>query len=129
MEFLEHGKEKAIVSFKNRRKLAKLEFQRTQNPTLQAPIPIWDLETRVAAHQSICRDWDLATRLENRKSAVWGRRNRRGSKSSGSALWSLREWRALFFDLNGWKKTSLGTNGMEWSTDECPDLAIWILKF
>ncbi|GBM04481.1 hypothetical protein AVEN_197893-1 [Araneus ventricosus] len=70
--------------------MAKLEFQRTQNPTLHAPILIWGIVARVAAHQRICLDWDHATRLENRKSAVWGRRNG-GSKSGGSALWDLHE--------------------------------------
>ncbi|GBM76110.1 hypothetical protein AVEN_18944-1 [Araneus ventricosus] len=77
MEFLEHGKEKAIVSFKNRWELAKLEFQRTQN----SPIPIWDLDARVAAHQRICLDWGLVMLLENQKSAVWGRRNRGDRKA------------------------------------------------
>ncbi|GBM29833.1 hypothetical protein AVEN_110349-1 [Araneus ventricosus] len=81
MEFLEHGNEKAIASLKKTDEnwhsvMVKLEFQRTQNPTLHAPIPIWGLDSRVVAHQRICLDWDLATRLENRKSAVWGRRNR-----------------------------------------------------
>ncbi|GBL92386.1 hypothetical protein AVEN_174682-1 [Araneus ventricosus] len=56
--------------------MTKLEFQRTQNPTLHAPIPIWCLDAMIAAHQRICLNWNLATRLENRKSAVWGRRNR-----------------------------------------------------
>ncbi|GBM49822.1 hypothetical protein AVEN_238179-1 [Araneus ventricosus] len=97
--------------------MTKLEFQRTENPTLHAPIPIWGLDATVAAHQTICLDWDLATRLENRKSAVWGRRNRGIEKR-----WSLGEWRASFFDLNGWGKISLGTNGMEWSTNECSSL-------
>ncbi|GBL73538.1 hypothetical protein AVEN_159519-1 [Araneus ventricosus] len=80
MEFLEHGKEKAIASFKTdgnwHSGMAKLEFQRTKKPTLNTPIKIWDLDARVAAHQRICLDWDLATRLENRKSAVWGKRNK-----------------------------------------------------
>ncbi|GBO25996.1 hypothetical protein AVEN_32198-1 [Araneus ventricosus] len=68
--------------------MAKQEFQRTENPTLHAPIPIWSLDARVEAHQRICLDWDLATRLENRTRRVGGIG---GSKSSGRALWSLRE--------------------------------------
>ncbi|GBM02329.1 hypothetical protein AVEN_138449-1 [Araneus ventricosus] len=55
--------------------MPKLEFQRTQNPTLHSPIPIWGLDARVAAYQRIWLDWDLATRLENRESVVFGRRN------------------------------------------------------
>ncbi|GBM01099.1 hypothetical protein AVEN_136647-1 [Araneus ventricosus] len=61
--------------------MAKLEFQRTQNPTLHGPIPIWGLNARVASHQRICLDWDLATWLENRKYAVWGRTNRKDRRA------------------------------------------------
>ncbi|GBM59568.1 hypothetical protein AVEN_268746-1 [Araneus ventricosus] len=32
---------------------SKLEFKRTQNPKLHAPIPIWGLDARVATHQRI----------------------------------------------------------------------------
>ncbi|GBN91418.1 hypothetical protein AVEN_106087-1 [Araneus ventricosus] len=52
--------------------VVELEFQRTQNPTLHAPIPTWGVDARVAAHQRIYLDWDLATGLVNRISAVWG---------------------------------------------------------
>ncbi|GBL83969.1 hypothetical protein AVEN_145625-1 [Araneus ventricosus] len=55
-----------------------------------------------------------------------GRILRHGTLSQNK-LWSLRERRASFFDLNGWgKKTSFGTNGMECSrpTDECPALRL-----
>ncbi|GBM47029.1 hypothetical protein AVEN_152802-1 [Araneus ventricosus] len=69
--------------------MAKLEFQLTLNPTLHLPIPIWGLDARVAAHERICLDWNLAKRLENRKS-VWGGEIG-GSKTGGSALWNLRE--------------------------------------
>ncbi|GBN17029.1 hypothetical protein AVEN_109524-1 [Araneus ventricosus] len=40
------------------------EFQRTQNPKLHPPIPIWNLDSRVAVKQRICLHWDLASRLE-----------------------------------------------------------------
>ncbi|GBN58012.1 hypothetical protein AVEN_82495-1 [Araneus ventricosus] len=51
-----------------------MESKRTQNPRLHEPIPIRDTYARLAAHQRICLDWDLATRVENRKSAEWGDR-------------------------------------------------------
>ncbi|GBO20234.1 hypothetical protein AVEN_120150-1 [Araneus ventricosus] len=41
-----------------------VEFQRTQNPKFHPPIPIWDLDARVAGEQRICLHWDLASRLE-----------------------------------------------------------------
>ncbi|GBL83570.1 hypothetical protein AVEN_196404-1 [Araneus ventricosus] len=46
--------------------LEVVEFQRTQNPKLHPPIPIWDLDARVAAKQWNCLHWDLdlASRLE-----------------------------------------------------------------
>ncbi|GBM40034.1 hypothetical protein AVEN_250505-1 [Araneus ventricosus] len=58
--------------------MEKLQFQRTQNPSLHAPIPIRGLDARVAAHQRICLDWDLAGRL----AAVWGRRNRENRRAT-----------------------------------------------
>ncbi|GBM86466.1 hypothetical protein AVEN_125825-1 [Araneus ventricosus] len=44
--------------------MTKLKFQRTQNPTFHAPIPIWGLDKTVAAHQRIC------PRDEARKSEI-----------------------------------------------------------
>ncbi|GBM63779.1 hypothetical protein AVEN_8874-1 [Araneus ventricosus] len=44
--------------------LELLEFQRTQNPTLHPPIPIWNLDARLGTKQRICLHWDLASRLE-----------------------------------------------------------------
>ncbi|GBN62155.1 hypothetical protein AVEN_156071-1 [Araneus ventricosus] len=44
--------------------LQVVEFQRTQNPKLHPPIPIWDLDGRIAVKQRICLHWDLASRLE-----------------------------------------------------------------
>ncbi|GBM92000.1 hypothetical protein AVEN_27599-1 [Araneus ventricosus] len=44
--------------------LEVMELQRTQNPKLHPPIPIWDLDARVAAEQSICLHWNLASTLE-----------------------------------------------------------------
>ncbi|GBM57059.1 hypothetical protein AVEN_157025-1 [Araneus ventricosus] len=44
--------------------LKVVEFQRTQNPKLHPPIPIWVLDARVAVKQRICLHWDLASRLE-----------------------------------------------------------------
>ncbi|GBN81707.1 hypothetical protein AVEN_146757-1 [Araneus ventricosus] len=44
--------------------LEVVEFQRTQNPKFHPPIPIWDLDARVAGEQRICLHWDLASRLE-----------------------------------------------------------------
>ncbi|GBM18390.1 hypothetical protein AVEN_72733-1 [Araneus ventricosus] len=41
-----------------------MEFQRTQSPKRHPPIPIWDLDARVAVKQRICLHWDLASRLE-----------------------------------------------------------------
>ncbi|GBM36042.1 hypothetical protein AVEN_147677-1 [Araneus ventricosus] len=62
--------------------------------------PSEDLAARVAGGERFCLDWDLATRLENGKSAVWGG-GVGGSKSDCSAIWKLREWRAESFYLNG----------------------------
>ncbi|GBN86166.1 hypothetical protein AVEN_58163-1 [Araneus ventricosus] len=64
----------------------------------------------------------LRPRVEGRKSKIRrvGEEKEVGSKICGNALWNLRE--CLIFDLNGWKKISLGSNGVEWSTDECPTL-------
>ncbi|GBN08943.1 hypothetical protein AVEN_11944-1 [Araneus ventricosus] len=80
MEFFEHGKEKAIISFKNRWKLAWRNGNagiptNSKSITSSADSNL-SFYARVAAHQRICLDWDLAARLENRKSAVWWRRNR-----------------------------------------------------
>ncbi|GBN73594.1 hypothetical protein AVEN_207999-1 [Araneus ventricosus] len=65
MEFLEHGKEIAIVKMK---KLCNLEqiikSRRIQNPKLHPRIPIGDLYARSAANQKICLHWDLASRLQ-----------------------------------------------------------------
>ncbi|GBM54040.1 hypothetical protein AVEN_215411-1 [Araneus ventricosus] len=44
--------------------LEVVEFQRTQNPKLHPPLPIWDLHARVEGKQSICLHWNLASRLE-----------------------------------------------------------------
>ncbi|GBM56208.1 hypothetical protein AVEN_47272-1 [Araneus ventricosus] len=44
--------------------LEVVEFQRTQNPKLYPPIPVWNLDARVAVKQRICLHWDLASRLE-----------------------------------------------------------------
>ncbi|GBM65483.1 hypothetical protein AVEN_223581-1 [Araneus ventricosus] len=44
--------------------LEVVEFQRTQNPKLHPPIPIWNLDARVAVKQRICLHWDLASMLE-----------------------------------------------------------------
>ncbi|GBN02442.1 hypothetical protein AVEN_177639-1 [Araneus ventricosus] len=44
--------------------LEVIEFQRTQNPKLHQPLPIWDLDARVAIEQRTCLHWDLALRLE-----------------------------------------------------------------
>ncbi|GBM48817.1 hypothetical protein AVEN_114720-1 [Araneus ventricosus] len=105
MAFLEHGKKKAIVSFKNRWKLAQRNGNDgIQNPTLFAPIPIWGLDARVVAHESICLDWNLATRLENRKSAVWGRRNRGIEERRQRILEPPTNDGSIFSDLNGWEK-------------------------
>ncbi|GBN74030.1 hypothetical protein AVEN_18813-1 [Araneus ventricosus] len=41
-----------------------VEFQRTQNPKLHPPIPIWNLDAKVAGEQRICLHWDLASKLE-----------------------------------------------------------------
>ncbi|GBM73107.1 hypothetical protein AVEN_198780-1 [Araneus ventricosus] len=90
--------------------MAELESQRTQNPTIHAPIPIWGLDARVEKHQRICLDWDLATRLENRKSAVCGHFGASVNDVPHFSTWM------------GGGKTSLETNGIEWSTDECPAL-------
>ncbi|GBO31143.1 hypothetical protein AVEN_99421-1, partial [Araneus ventricosus] len=82
MEFLEHWKEKAIVKIEN---LWNLE-QMIQNDGIQTN----------SKSKTLCADSNLTPileasgRLENRKSAEW-MRNWGGSKSYGSALWSLRE--------------------------------------
>ncbi|GBO03687.1 hypothetical protein AVEN_85882-1 [Araneus ventricosus] len=44
--------------------LEVVEFKRTQNPKLHPPIPIWDLDVRLAGEQRICLHWHLASRLE-----------------------------------------------------------------
>ncbi|GBO34303.1 hypothetical protein AVEN_91588-1 [Araneus ventricosus] len=44
--------------------LEVVEFQRTQNPKLHPPIPIWDLDARLVGEQRIYLHWDLASRLE-----------------------------------------------------------------
>ncbi|GBM45114.1 hypothetical protein AVEN_251840-1 [Araneus ventricosus] len=44
--------------------LEVVEFRRTQHPKLHPPIPIWDLDARVAGEQKICLHWVLASRLE-----------------------------------------------------------------
>ncbi|GBM01758.1 hypothetical protein AVEN_271994-1 [Araneus ventricosus] len=44
--------------------LKMVGFQRTQNPKLHLPIPIWNLDERVAGEQRICLHWDLSSRLE-----------------------------------------------------------------
>ncbi|GBN37102.1 hypothetical protein AVEN_208324-1 [Araneus ventricosus] len=41
-----------------------VEFKRTQNPKLHPPIPIWDLDARLAGEQRICLHCHLASRLE-----------------------------------------------------------------
>ncbi|GBM38390.1 hypothetical protein AVEN_184155-1 [Araneus ventricosus] len=69
LEFLEHGKEKINRQGRKPMKfganeLKVVEFQRTQNPKLRPPIPIWDLDARVAVKQRICLYWDLASTLE-----------------------------------------------------------------
>ncbi|GBN81045.1 hypothetical protein AVEN_211754-1 [Araneus ventricosus] len=44
--------------------LEVMEFQRTQSSKLHPPIPIWNLDAKVAGKQRICLHWDLASRLE-----------------------------------------------------------------
>ncbi|GBM31876.1 hypothetical protein AVEN_183283-1 [Araneus ventricosus] len=85
MEFLEHEKEKAIASFKNRWKLAwrlgEAGIPTNSKFNTSCADSNLGLRARVAAHQRVCLDWDLASRLDhvegsNRKSAVaGGRRN------------------------------------------------------
>ncbi|GBM24027.1 hypothetical protein AVEN_33988-1 [Araneus ventricosus] len=45
--------------------MAKLEFKRTQNPTLHAPIPIWGIDARVAAHQRMYLHGDIKVKGRN----------------------------------------------------------------
>ncbi|GBM81468.1 hypothetical protein AVEN_163628-1 [Araneus ventricosus] len=47
--------------------LEVVEFQRTQNPKLHPPIPIWNLDARVAEELRICLHWDLASKLEMKR--------------------------------------------------------------
>ncbi|GBM37230.1 hypothetical protein AVEN_172926-1 [Araneus ventricosus] len=65
--------------------LEVVEFQRTKNPKLHPPIPIWDLDARVAVEQRIYLHWNLASRLERKleipRVVVWWRR-RLGGKNS-----------------------------------------------
>ncbi|GBN06099.1 hypothetical protein AVEN_246776-1 [Araneus ventricosus] len=44
--------------------LEVVEFQRTQNTKLHPPIPIRDIDARIAEKQRICLHWDIASRLE-----------------------------------------------------------------
>ncbi|GBO45963.1 hypothetical protein AVEN_166717-1 [Araneus ventricosus] len=89
-------------------RMAKLEFQRTQNPTLHAPIPIWGLYARVAEHHRICLDWEKSEIRRGEGGEIgWG-----GTKSGCSVLWSLRQMvgeKEQFWD--------------KWNTDECPALS------
>ncbi|GBL95660.1 hypothetical protein AVEN_24859-1 [Araneus ventricosus] len=69
LEFLEHWKEKSIVKVEKPMKFGAngfevVEFKRTRNPKLHPPIPIWDLDARLAGEQRICLHWYLTLRLE-----------------------------------------------------------------
>ncbi|GBL94789.1 hypothetical protein AVEN_250464-1 [Araneus ventricosus] len=65
MEFLEHWKETPIVKVKFGANDSKWwNSKEVKNPKLNSPIPICDLDARVAAKQRICLHWHLASRLE-----------------------------------------------------------------
>ncbi|GBN47568.1 hypothetical protein AVEN_160757-1 [Araneus ventricosus] len=104
--------------------MAMLEFKRTQNSTLHAPIPIWGLDARVASK-------DLPTlrpRVEGRnETRNLPRRDKRKvcvefcdfepclKTNFGASVSYVPHFSAW---MDG-EKASLWTNGIEWSTDEC----------
>ncbi|GBL96082.1 hypothetical protein AVEN_104321-1 [Araneus ventricosus] len=75
--------------------LEVVEFQRTQNPQLHPPIPIWDFDARVAVKQRICLHWDFASRLEMKLEIPRVGRRRKG-------------WEE-FCDFEPYLKTNFGT--------------------
>ncbi|GBN68639.1 hypothetical protein AVEN_136494-1 [Araneus ventricosus] len=90
MEFLEHWEEKAIVSFKNRWKLAQRNGKagiptNSKSNTSCADSNFWPRCEGSGASKDLPR---LGPRDEARKSEI---REIGGSESGGSALWSLRE--------------------------------------
>ncbi|GBM94096.1 hypothetical protein AVEN_233417-1 [Araneus ventricosus] len=64
-------------------------------------------DARLAAHQRVCLDWDLATRVENWKSTEWGR-------NKGDRTATVTQFGAYSNDVNnfsvqmGGGKTGLG---------------------
>ncbi|GBN78371.1 hypothetical protein AVEN_91980-1 [Araneus ventricosus] len=89
MEFLEHGKEKAIVSLKNRWKLAQ-RLGEAGNPMKSKPsISCADSNLGPRAIKSKGLPyWDLDSRLDHVESKIgnppWGE-----EKCGGIAIWSL----------------------------------------
>ncbi|GBO12430.1 hypothetical protein AVEN_123531-1 [Araneus ventricosus] len=75
MEFLERGKEIAIVEAKNL-------CPKNLNPKLHPPIPIGDLYARPAANQKICLHWDLASRLQIKLELTWVKSSLGGKNST-----------------------------------------------
>ncbi|GBN72172.1 hypothetical protein AVEN_55888-1 [Araneus ventricosus] len=91
---------KPIVNVENLRNLQQtievVELQRTQNPKLHPPIPILDLDEKVAVKQRICLHWDLASRLEMELEIP-----RFGEEECG--------WKE-FYDFESCLKTNFGTS-------------------
>ncbi|GBO26943.1 hypothetical protein AVEN_240477-1 [Araneus ventricosus] len=77
MEILEHGKKKTIVKVENLWKNSIVAGKtwvsnQTKFQAFLRRFFKWDLYSRVATDQSVCLEWDLASRLPNQNSAEWG---------------------------------------------------------
>ncbi|GBO06250.1 hypothetical protein AVEN_211372-1 [Araneus ventricosus] len=92
-----------------------MEFKRTQNPGLHEPIPIRDPDARLATHQWICLHWNLASRLENRKSAKWWGDRRATVAHFGAYVNDVRN-----FSIKMGGKKGSRTSGIARPSSECP---------